>query len=74
LPIEISLVRRCRGGVATRFLLNRLHDAIGSVREVINGELLLGVMDSRLVHDRRDPAREHSGRNIARVGFRLYEF
>ena len=61
-------------GVATRFLLNRLTDAIRSAVEVIHGELLLRVMDPRLMHHRRDPAREHSGGYIARVGFRLYEF
>ena len=61
-------------GVATRFLLNRLYDAIRSVSEVIHGELLLRVMDPRLMHHRRDPAREHSGGYIARVGFWLYEF
>jgi hypothetical protein len=41
---------------------------------VIHGELLFGVMDPGLMYHRRDPAREHSGRYIARVGFRLYEF
>jgi hypothetical protein len=61
-------------GIATWFLLNWLHRLIGSIGEVVDGELLFGVMDPGLVHDRRDPAREYSGRYVACVGFRLYEF
>ena len=61
-------------GVATRFLSNRLHSAVGSVSEVIYGELLLGVMDPGLVHDGRDPTGEHSCRDIACIDFWLYKF
>jgi hypothetical protein len=68
------LARRRRGWHATRFLLNGLHEPIRSVAEVIYGKLPLGVIDPGLVHRRRDPTLEHSGRNIARVDFWLYEF
>jgi len=55
------------GGVGTRFLLNRLYGAIRSAGQVIDCELLFGVMDPGLVYDRRDPAREHPGGYVARV-------
>jgi hypothetical protein len=54
--------------------VNRLHSAITSETEVIDGEVLFGLMDPGLVHDGRDPTRENPRRDVARVDFRLDEF
>jgi hypothetical protein len=73
-PRQLVLCVSILTGVTARFFLNRPHCAVRSVGEMIHRQLLFSFADPGLVHDSCSPAGENSGRDVAGVGLRLYEF